>query len=190
MTGDQPDMLARIKSALPLRWFPDNTPVLDSLLSGPAATAAWVYSLLTTVKQQTRLGTASGAFLDLAANDFFGGRIVRTSTQSDATFRVIILRELFRPRTTRPSLVQGLIDLTGRSPDIFESTRPLDTGSWNGRVAYGVAGRWGCLGLPNQIFVTAYRATAGTSIASDADIFGTVAGLLPVASIAWTRISN
>ena len=193
MIGDQADMLVRVKSVLPSRWFPDATPVLDGLLSGLAATASWAYALLATVRLQTRLGSANGAFLDMAANDFFGGRVRRASTQTDAAFRTIILRELFRPRTTRPALIQGLIDVSGRSPDVFEPARPLDTGSWNGRLAYNAVGRWGSLGLPNQVFVTAYRASAATPtmpIASDAEILSTVAGLLPVASIAWTRIAS
>jgi len=193
MTGDQADMLARLKAVLPTRWFADSTPILDGVLSGLAATASWAYSFLATVRQQTRLNTARDAFLDIAAQDFFGSRIARIPGQTDAAFRITILREMFRPRATRSALVAGIVDLTGRQPTLFEPARPADTGAWNGRLAYGVAGRWGSLLLPNQVFVTAYRPTGpnpdGETVA-DTDIYAAVAGLVPVASTAWTRITD
>jgi len=37
MLGDQQDMLRRIKTVLPARWFADASPVLDGVLSGLAA---------------------------------------------------------------------------------------------------------------------------------------------------------
>ena len=193
MTGDPTDMLSRLKAALPTQWFADSTPILDALLSGFAMTASWAYALLTTVRLQTRLSTAGAAFLDIAAQDFFGGRVMRSPNQSDATFRITILREMFRPRATRAALTAGIADLTGRAPDIFEPFRPADTGAWNGRTGYGVAGRWGSLALPNQLFVTAYRPTgpnADGETVADADIYAAVAGLLPASCTAWTRITS
>ena len=38
--GSIADMLGRLKAVLPTRWFADETPVLDGVLSGFAATAA------------------------------------------------------------------------------------------------------------------------------------------------------
>ncbi len=87
-----------------------------------------------------------------------------------------------------------------------------------GGVGYGGAGGWGNLTLPFQCFVTAYR-PLGSGIATvcgwgesgggygqgaieyaslamvqgqvtDTDIYAAVAGVLPVAAIAWTRITN
>jgi hypothetical protein len=87
-----------------------------------------------------------------------------------------------------------------------------------GGIGYGRAGGWGSLCLPFQCFVTAYR-PPGSGIATvdgwggntggygqgaieyaslamiqgqmtDDDIYSAVAGVLPVAAIAWTRISN
>ena len=87
-----------------------------------------------------------------------------------------------------------------------------------GGVAYGSAGGWGSLVLPYQCFITAFR-PVGSGIAmvggwgcpagaygrgaiqyaglemvqgqvADRDICEAVAGVLPVAVIAWTRITN
>src|SRR5258708_34314097 len=101
MTGDQLDMLARLRTVLPTRWFPDQAPVLDALLSGLAAAWTWAYDQLHYVKAQTRIATASDIWLDIIALDFFGRHLVRRSGQSDAAFRARIQRELFRERGTR-----------------------------------------------------------------------------------------
>ena len=85
-------------------------------------------------------------------------------------------------------------------------------------LGYGLAGGWGSLNLPFQCFVTAYR-PLGTGIAlvsgwggsgggfgigaieyaslamvqgqvTDDDINSAIAGVMPAASIAWTRITD
>ena len=218
MTGDTPDMLSRLKSTLPLRWFADSTPVLDGLLTGLAATWSWLYAALAYTRLQTRIATATDSFLDAIATDFFGLRFPRRPAEPDIAFRPRIQRELLRPRDTRAAVIAVLTDLTGRPPQVFEPTRPADTGAWCGRLGYGVAGGWGSLMLPFQCFVTAFRAQ-GSGIASvsgygqpaggyghgaieyaslsmltgeiiDADITQSIASVMPVSTIAWTRISN
>ncbi|MBV8399017.1 MAG: hypothetical protein JOZ17_09790 [Acetobacteraceae bacterium] len=223
MVGDQSDILARLKAVLPAGWFSDATPVLDAILSGPAWGWSWVYNALQYVKSQTRIATATGVWLDVAAVDFFGARIVRKG-RSDATFSAYIRREVLRDRGTRAAVAAILTDLTGRPPAIFEPSRPADTGAWGGQgqgtmgLGYGAAGGWGSLSLPFQAFVTAYRPrrsgiaqvtgwcaigggyrTGSIEYASlamtqgpvtDADIYASVASVMPVAAIAWTRISN
>jgi hypothetical protein len=218
-TGDPIDMLARLKAVLPAAWFPDQTPVLDGLLSGVAHGYASIYALLTAVIQQARIATAKGVFLDLIALDFFGNGLLRKLNQSDSDYLSVIRARLLEPAGTRAALARALADLTGREPVIFEPARAADTGSYNnGGAAYGVAGGYGNLDLPFECFVTAFLpignglalvngyggdaggygagaieyATAAdiTANVDAADIAATVARIMPVATIAWLRISN
>jgi hypothetical protein len=219
MTGSQADMLARLKAVLPSRWFPDTTPVFDSILGSLAAGWSWVHGLYSYAAQQTRIITATDVWLDIIALDFFGTDLARRVSESDASYRVRIGQELFRPRGTRHAIGRMLTDMTGRTPVIFEPARSSDTGGYTqGGVGYGAGGGWGSLLLPYQCFVTAFR-PSGSGIAqvagwgtaaggygtgtieygnsdmvqgqvTDADITAALAGVLPAASIAWTRISN
>lgn len=216
MTGDPQDIVARLKSVLPARWFGDSTPVLDALLSGLAAAWSWLYQLLAYARLQTRIATATDDWLDRIAADFFGPRLARRTNEDDDDFRHRILLEIKRPRATRPALIQALTDLTGRPPSIFEPARPADTGAYNLALGYGAAGGWGSLSLPCQFFVTAYRprdsgiaaipgygaggwnqsASAWASLGmiqgqvTDPDIFATIADTLPAGITAWSRISS
>ena len=211
-------MVARLKAALPARWFADSTPVLDGVLAGLAAPWVSLYAQLQQAIAQTRIATASGGFLDLIAADFFARRLPRRVAETDTPYRARIQAEMTRERATRAGLVAALTDLTGRPPAIFEPARPADTGGWNGPMGYGAAGRYGSLMLPRQVFVTAYR-PLGTGIATiagwgatqagyghgalawgdvsqiagqvtDAEIAAVTAATMPVAGIAWLAISN
>ena len=122
--GDQQDILARLRSVLPTRWFPDDAPVLAALLIGLASGWSWAYQQLRYVKAQTRIATATEIWLDIIALDFFGNRLVRRIPQSDDAFRSRIQRELFRERGTRDAIVSVLRDLTGRAPVVFEPAPP------------------------------------------------------------------
>jgi hypothetical protein len=163
MTGDQQDILSRLKQVLPLRWFPDDTPVLDTLLNGVAWAWAWVYNLLQYVITQARVSTAENTWLDLIAADFFGSSLGRRVGENDDSYRHRILLELIRERGTRHAVISSLLDQTGRSPAVFEPANTLDTGGYgsiSGKpsgIAYGAAGGWGSLNLPFQFFVTAHR---------------------------------
>lgn len=224
MTGDQQDILYRLKAVLPVRWFPDSAPVLDGMLNGLASGWSWLYGVLQYVKSQTRIATATDIWLDVIALDFFGGQFLRWSGQNDDAFRGRIQRELFRERGTRGAVSAALEDLTGRLPVIFEPARPTDTGAYGslsgggGGLGYGVSGGWGSLDLPFQSFITAFRPT-GSGIAvvagwgdagggygagsieyasldmvegqvTDSAIYAAIAGVLPIASIGWTNITD
>jgi hypothetical protein len=218
MTGDGSDMLARLKMVLPARWFGDVTPVLDAVLTGLAAAWSGLYGLLQTVRLQARIATASGVFLDIAASDYFGNALQRRSGEADSAFSVRIRAALLAPRATRAGVVAALVNLTGRAPVIFEPLNPTDTGGYNINLGYNLCGGYGCAALPFQFFVTAYRPNATPvsnaggynagpggyndapmfyadmsqfpGMVSDAEIYRTIAGVLPVSSIAWTKISN
>lgn len=166
MTGDQPDILSRLKQVLPLRWFPDGTPVLDTLLNGIAWAWAWAYDMLQYVILQSRISTAETSWLDLIASDYFGLGLCRRVGENDSAYRLRIQLELIRERGTRRAVIASLVDLTARLPIVFEPANTFDTGGYGdksgttGGVAYGVAGGWGSLRLPFQFFVTAYRPTS------------------------------
>ena len=211
MVGDQADFVARLRAVLPRNWFIDVAPVLDSVLAGLGSAWGGTYRLLRFVQAQARIGTASGAFLDLIADDFFGTALVRFSGEVDAFFRRRLHSNILRVRGTRQSLLDALQDLTGRAAFVFEPACPGDTGGYStGGLAYGVAGAYGLLSLPFQCFVTAHR-PLGLGIpliggygspgplayanlgwiaveVTDDDILKTIVGVMPVGSIAWTRI--
>ncbi|MBS0558421.1 MAG: hypothetical protein JSR21_00020 [Proteobacteria bacterium] len=219
MTGDQSDIVYRLKAVLPAGWFADETPILDGLLSGFGWAWSWAYSLWSYTRQQTRIATASDVWLDIIANDFFGSMLTRRVGQDDDAFRLIIQTNLLREHGTRQAVEGALFDLTGRTPVIFEPSRTSDTGGYaTYGLVYGAVGGWGSLALPFQCFVTAYRpsdsgialvggwrspvgaygsgAIEYASLAmvqgqvTDADITAAIANVLPVAAIAWTRISS
>lgn len=218
MTGDTNDMLARLKMVLPARWFADTTPILDALLTGLASAWSGLYALLGYVKGQSRIATASGIFLDIAAVDYLGGALPRRAAEADQAYSVRIRGNLLSPRATRASLMQALTNLTGRAPIIFEPLNATDTGGYNVNLGYNTAGGYGSVNLPYQFFVTAYRPNdtpisnaggynagpggydtapmfyadaaefAGT--VSNSEIYAAIASVAPTSSIAWTQISN
>lgn len=190
-TGDQNDMVGRLKAALPPTWFPNtpaaatssNSPVLDGLLAGVATTWVWVFSLLQFVKSQTRIATASGVFLDIIASDFFGSFLYRRIAELDGSLRSRIQKNLFRPKITRAALIEVLTDLTGNVPVIFEPAYPLDTGAYGHvgmtvgtNLGYGLAGGYGSLLLPFQFFVDVTM-PIGSGIADVAG-YGTLGGFV------------
>jgi hypothetical protein len=133
-TGDSNDMLARIRVNLP-PWFPQqgSAPVLDGLLTGIASALAFVYSLYAYAVLQTRIGSATGPWLDLIAWDFFGARFLRNPGEADASFRGRILAELIRPRVTREAIQAAVAQLTGFPVRVIEPFMVSDTGFWKMR---------------------------------------------------------
>ena len=87
-TGDQSAFEDRLRRLLPRGWFGDDGshPITDAMVTAGATAWAWCYSLYTFAVMQTRIRTSSGGWLDLAAYDFFGDNIRRSSGQSDASF--------------------------------------------------------------------------------------------------------
>lgn len=225
MQGDTGDFAGRLKAVLPKRWFADDAPVLASVLNSLATPWAWLFSLLQDVKAQARMRSATGIWLDLIAKDFFGQALPRKASESDQAYGARIRANLLYPRATRDALTSNLKRLTGSECSVFEPARPYDTGAYAGSapvapcafgLAYGRAGGWGSLGLPNQAFVTAKRPTSGASAlisgygasaggygggaiaylslstiggqVTDLDIQSAVVGSLPVNTTAWLRI--
>lgn len=218
-TGSASDMLARLKLVLPVHWFGDQTPVLDMVLAGFASLWATLYKMIGFARTQTRIGTSTGPFLDIAAQDYFGDGFARRPGETDGAFSARIKANLLAPRATRSALVAALVAETGRTPILFEPFNPEDTGGYNsGSLGYNVMGGYGSLNLPYQVFVTAYRPVVasvgndggynfgpggyGTAplawsdladdpgLITDAAIYAAIVSVLPVNALAWTRLSD
>jgi hypothetical protein len=161
------DMLKRLRSLLPIGWFGDSTPLLDSVLTALASLWVCSLSLLQYARSQIYLSTASAIWLDLIAIDFLGLSIARHLGESDDTFRSRISANLLRECGTRGAIAGVLLAITGRSPEIFEPAACRDTGGYGrwsttgelagGGIGYSVAGGWGTCGLPFQVFLKCYR---------------------------------
>jgi hypothetical protein len=218
VVGDTNDFLSRLKMVLPTGWFADTTPVLDAVLTGFAGVWSQIFSLIGFVKAQSRIATAAGIFLDIAAVDYLGVALPRRSAESDSSYSLRIRLNLLMPKATRASVVQAIVNLTGRSPNIFEPLNPTDTGGYNSLMGYNSVGGYGSFNLPYQFFVTAYRPNdmpinntgaycigpggygaapmsfssvqEFTGTVTDADIYAAISSVLPVSTIAWTNISN
>lgn len=155
--GDLTDIFNRMKRYL-VSWFStSNTPNLDALLQAYAYTGNYAYQLSQYAQLQTRLKTATGQFLDLAAEDYFGSALPRRPNESDDAYRTRILLNIIRERATRYAIIKILVDLTGRVPIVFEPGRLQDVGAWDTYTfAWDAAGAWGG-NVDYTCFVTAYR---------------------------------
>jgi hypothetical protein len=206
------DMRLRLRRMLPARWWADEAPVLDRLLLGLGTVLSAIHELIAYARQQTRLATATAPWLDIAAQDFLGGRLLRRSQETDDAFRKRLIAIMQRPRATRDAVGAAVLRVCGSEPLIFEPRRPADTGAWNsGSIGYGAAGGWGSLTLPAQIFVVAQRprgtgcallsgyGTGGLTVYAgsaqigaqvpDSEIFAAIADAMPSGAVAWTRLT-
>lgn len=160
MTGDQIDIAARLKRYLP-RWFgysTDPTPVLDALLGGLAAALAHLHALIEFARLQTRIATATGGWLDLAAFDFFGAAFKRFGNEPDGSYSRRIRQEVLRDRNTRNAIDAAVFDLTGRHPEVFEGWHaPTCGGYGTPGLVLGRVGRYGSRTAPFHVIVRAVR---------------------------------
>lgn len=212
-------IMQRVRALLPNGWFGDATPVLDAVTSGTGALWAGVAALIAVVRAQSRIATASGVFLDLAAGDFCGGAVRRRAGEGDAVFSARLRAAILTSRATRSALVRAIERVTGRTPQLFEPFNPTDCGGYaTNTLGYGVCGGYGSLQLPYQLFVTAYRPNAmpashaggynfgpgGYGVApmgwiaagdnpgllTDSEIYAAVTDTLPLNAVAWTRLED
>lgn len=74
-----------------------------------------------------RLATMSGAFLDMAADDYFGeSSLVRQASETDAVYRKRISASLFAERNTRQAVTNAIVAATGVQPVIIETLNASD----------------------------------------------------------------
>lgn len=160
MADDASDTDLRQRAVTPAGWFPAlaDAPVLRAVFSMSKSLGMWMATLVLYVRLQTRLSSATGGWLDLAALDFFGLRLRRRAGQSDAALRARILAELLRPRVTREAMRRLLLDLTGREPRIFVPGHPGDALGWDvPQWGWDTTGGWGSLDMPGSVFIDVYR---------------------------------
>jgi hypothetical protein len=197
MTGDLVEIVGRLRSGLPKRWFNEKSPNLDALLTSIATPWVWLYDLIDYAIRQTRIATASDGWLDLTAVDYFGRGLRRKINESDTAYRLRIRMALLREAATRSAVISGLEGLTGIEPIIFEPANCMDTGAYGtvvgastsvgGGLAYGQVGRWGNLNLPFQFFVTAARPLVpGVSMLAG---YGTPGGGYGQGSLGYVAVS-
>ena len=212
--------LERLKQLIPPSWFGDDETILDAYLCGMAWCFDHINALYDYLGLQTRIKTATDAWLDLLAFDFLGGGFIRRTGQDDTSFRRKLLVNIFRERATRKGMIAVLTELTGKVPTIFEAQYSGDVGAYNINAAYGIT-RYGSSSMPYQCFIDvkrdptttlpsyagygntgmAYSVTASSinayasaSLAAssqiDDDIYATIEATKPAGTICWTRISQ
>jgi hypothetical protein len=177
-TGDQSDFVGRLLRLLPFGWFPAVANNLQSLLAGIANAFSSIYGSMKFTLAQMRVNTASGAWLDLASNDYFGGMLPRLQYEPDTLFRARILYNMTAPRGTFAGMNGMLTQLTGYVPVIVQPNNPVVCGglatpanpaAGGGSLACydsgaGGAGYIGSLTMPGQVFITVERPTTGWGI--------------------------
>ncbi len=155
-TGDQTDILQRLRALVPASWFRDAHGEIDAVLGGVAANEAFIYNLVQFAKAQTRVQSASGGFLDLFAFDYFGLHFQRKPGQSDAAWALAIENELLRARVTRSAVIKAVHDLTGTQVTLFEPWNAADTGGFGAAWALNEPkSAWGSGAYPYTMFITA-----------------------------------
>ncbi len=154
MIGDQSDFFGRIKALLPSEWFGDVSPVRDAFIQAPASMFSTAYGQIAYARQQTRIKTATGAFLDIIGLDFFGGALPRLPNELDPAYLSRIQANLFANGPTRADMSDVLTLITGRVPVIFEPQ--INNSSWDAPSSGWDITAWGDT-LVCQAFVTAFR---------------------------------
>ncbi len=173
---DQTDFAGRLLRLLPGGWFPAVAPRLLAVLQAPALMFSLIYGMIIFAKAQQRIASANGAFLDLAAQDYFGSTFPRLEYELDPAYAARIRYNLTAPRGTFSGMAAMLQQLTGNDPVIFQPNNIAHTGGWatqsdpragGGIFAFydqageGGAGLWGSMALPCQIFITIEAPSTG-----------------------------
>lgn len=186
MIGDLADMRQRLRLTLPSGWFADAAPILDGVLSGFAAAWVGLYDLLQYVTSQTRVRTATGEFLALAAQDYLSDPFPRRPNESDSDYRSRLLQAMGRLRATRPAIVAAAA-AAGYTVSIFEAAQPGDTGAYNVStgLAWNTVGGWGSLEMPFESLIVAYPNGA----AFEDELWKNIADATPAGGALWMRTS-
>jgi hypothetical protein len=156
-TGDFGSFIASVKAWLPRGWFPDVDPVAQSAVNAVAMVASNLWEQQAECGDQQRIATASGVFLDLAAEDFFGFRsFKRRANETNESYRARIQANLLRPLGTKQAMYDVLYDLTTYAPTVFE---PATDGAIMDQTAFmdDPGARSGSYTIPWQVFIDVRR---------------------------------
>ena len=175
-------LFTRLRALLPRGWFgQERGPVarVDALLQGPSSVLGRVLTQIQYIKLQTRLLTATGAWLDLYAFDYFGTQLRRRSGELDSSYRLRIYTNLLRERGTRHAVYQMLVDITGQIPIMREPRYTLDGSAYGAQGGYSARRGYGSINFPYVGAAVAYRPVPGSTFygISDADIYEAINGV-------------
>nr|WP_294915966.1 hypothetical protein [uncultured Neokomagataea sp.] len=198
--GSVDDFSCRFRQLLPAGWFPDaptdgeleNAPILASLLKGFGYIFAGVWEQVQLLRKNSRLKTASGSFVDMISEDYFGrGGLPRKLKEKDKSYRQRIVKNIVAYRNTRSAIYSALLAETGQNPHIIEPMNAADChalGSLSrpgcgGGYGYGVTGlRYG--GQSGQFFIE-------TSLGNAESVEAICRSLQPVVAlgvVGWVKV--
>ena len=155
------DIVNRVKRLIPTRWFAFVAPYRDAVLGGLADVAAWSRYLIDYDRRQSRLATASDIWLDIFCYDYLRRHLLRSGA-SDDVFRAKIRATILQERVTRNGMTNAITTLVGVAPKIIEPWNTGDCGAYDmPNWGYGLAGAWGSIQLPGQVFMKISRSGVG-----------------------------
>lgn len=203
VSGSAEDFAFRLRRLLPTGWFPappddgatEAAPVLAAILLGFGSILSGAWTLLVQCQSQMRLATMSGAFLDMAAQDYFGASgLPRSVNESDLRYRRRVAQSLVAQCNTRAAVEAAVQKISGSQPIIIEPTNAADchalgavaAPSMGGGYGYGTSGlRYGSL-QGGQFFV---ETVSGRNSDNNA-IFQAVSQSAAMGVAAWVRIED
>ncbi|GBR44238.1 hypothetical protein [Neokomagataea thailandica] len=150
--GSIDDFSRRLRQLLPTGWFPDapndgeaeNAPVLVSFLKGFGCILAGIWEQIQTLYLCSRLQTASGFFVDMMSEDYFGrGGLPRHIQEHDADYRQRIRQNMLADRNTRLAVSSALLVATGQEPTIIEPMNAADCHALGSSAQPGCGGGYG-----------------------------------------------
>lgn len=189
-------MLDRLKAALPSSWFRDDTPIIDAILSGYAWCLTSIQDDIDESKNQTRIKTTTGGFLDLTSGDFFGESLPRLLGESDPTFGVRIIRNIVSEKATFGAVHGAVVDImagTGATINMYElGTSPvIHSNSFEvGLDLLDIPSR---IGTPLQPF-EAFIHISGSGVYIDDTLYASLIDIIsrikPIGTVVWVYTSS
>ena len=139
------------------------------------------------VVQQSRVRTASGEFLDMAAQDFLSDVFPRRGQEADVSYRARLLTAMQRSQATRPAVVAAAAS-AGYTITVFEAAQPISTGAYNvpSSLAWSSAGAWGSLQMPLESLIVAQPGTT----AYENELWRNLADATPAGGVLWLTIAS